>query len=135
MSSFVLCDESDWEELYQPEYYKWFRIKDAEDLLGHPSIAVYVHEDWQGGYEDDRIEYLEQQIEILAKFGYIKLVYKWSDGREEPFKMDSPQVIQSPQMDMFESLETGAITSSKPFEATVTWDKGEEDCEGGSCKI
>ena len=126
MSSFVLCDDNDWERLYQPEYYKYFRIKDAEDLLGHPQIRVFMHEDWHGSYGDDRIEYLEQQIEILAKFGYIHLVYKWSDGKEEEFKVESKPLIPSPQMEMFPS-------SSSP--SVAVYEREDSDCESGACSI
>jgi len=121
MSSFVLCDDESWEDLYQPEYYKWFRIKEAEDLLGHASIRVYVHIDWQEGYPDDRVEYLEQQIEILARFGYIKLIYKGEDGKEAGLVMDSTQVIESPHINMFESIKTGLEEAIESNAATVVY--------------
>ena len=125
MSSFVLCDDADWEELYQPEYHKWFRVESAADLLGHPRIIVRVHENWQGGYEDERIEYLEQQLETLATFGYIKLVYVYEDHKEEVFKVERVKVIESPQVEMFTTEST----------ATIAYEMDDGGCEGGACKI
>jgi len=124
MSSFVLCDDSDWKELYEEERHKYFRLQEASDLLGHPSIRVYIHEDWMGSYPDDRTEYLEQQIETLAVFGYIKLIYKYNEGKEEVFKVEPVKIIENPQMDMFESTPSVAV-----------YEKEDEDCAGGSCKI
>jgi hypothetical protein len=128
MSSFVLCDDSDWKEMYEDESHKWFRLQEASDLLGHPNIIVFVHDDWIGSVGDDRREYLEQQIETLAIFGYVKLVYKWADGKEEKFKMDTVQVIENPQVDMFEKTKTES-------NATIVYETEDDGCEGGACKI
>jgi hypothetical protein len=123
MSSFVLCDDSDWEELYEAESHKWFRLQDAKEIIGHPRIIVYVHEGWCASINDDRIEYLEQQIEILAHFGYIVLVYKWEGGREEVYEVEHIAVIDSPQIEMF------------PSSSVAVYETEDNDCEGGSCKI
>jgi hypothetical protein len=123
MSSFVLCDDSDWEELYEAESHKWFRLQDAKEIIGHPRISVYVHEWWCASINDDRAEYLEQQIEILAHFGYIVLVYKWEGGREEVYKVEHIAVIDSPQIEMF------------PSSSVAVYETEDNDCEGGSCKI
>ena len=123
MSSFVLCDDSDWETMYEAESYKWFRLQDAKEIIGHPRIIVYVHEGWCGSVDDDRAEYLEQQIEILAHFGYIVLVYKWEDGKEEVYKVEHTAVIDSPQVEMF------------PSSSVAVYETEDNDCAGGSCKI
>jgi hypothetical protein len=123
MSSFVLCDDSDWEEMYEAESYKWFRLQDAKEIIGHPRIVVYVHEGWCANIDDDRREYLEQQVEILAHFGYIVLVYKSESGREEVYEVQQTAVIESPQVEMF------------PSNAVAVYETEDNDCEGGSCKI
>jgi hypothetical protein len=123
MSSFVLCDDSDWEDMYEAESYKWFRLQDAKEIIGHPRIVVYVHEGWCANIDDDRREYLEQQVEILAHFGYIVLVYKSESGREEVYEVQQTAVIESPQVEMF------------PSNAVAVYETEDNDCEGGSCKI
>jgi hypothetical protein len=123
MSSFVLCDDSDWEDMYEAESYKWFRLQDAKEIIGHPRIVVYVHEGWCANIDDDRREYLEQQVEILAHFGYIVLVYKSESGREEVYEVQQTAVIESPLVEMF------------PSNAVAVYETEDNDCEGGACKI
>lgn len=125
MSSFVLCSDEVWKDKYQREYYKWFRLEEAEELLGHPDIVVYLYDDWSDTYQGRNLDFLQEQIEILARFGYIKLVYKDEDFMDTVYK--PPVVHVNPP----EKLSFSETTSS----AVVAYEREDMDCEGGSCKI
>ena len=130
MSSFVLCTDNDWTTLYQADSHKWHRLQDAEDLLGFPSIIVYIHEEWTFE-DDDRLQYLQEQIEILAKFGYVKIVYKYEDGAERPYTDAPAVVIPTPQVELFPDA-LGATTEPT---GTISYETVDDSCEGGACMI
>ncbi len=79
---FILCNNATYEEKYQPEAYKHIRLEQVEDLAGYAGITVVVEDGWEYDIHDDRTAYLQEQVEALSVFGYIRLVYVEEDGQE-----------------------------------------------------
>lgn len=127
MTSFVLCNNYDWNDKYKADNHKYTRLEQAVDLLGFPKIIVIVHEDWQDSCEWEGVDYLEQQIEVLARFGYVALVYMTDDGIEEVLKAETPLIPVSAQMELTWEDSKGESVASYEYE--------DSDCEGGACKL
>ena len=73
---YVLCSDETYKELYQPEHWKYIRLRDHQEPLGNAEIIVLVHD------EDTIDSLLEAQVQALADYGYFKVVYKSSEGSE-----------------------------------------------------
>ena len=127
MSSFVLCNNYDWEDKYQVDNHKYTRLDHAEDLLGFPKIRVLVHEDWQNSCEWEAVDYLEQQVEILARFGYVTLIYMTDDGLEEVLKVEPLVIPVKAQHEMNWEDSKG--------EAVVSYEYEDGGCDSGGCHI
>lgn len=136
---FVLCNNKQYEKLYQKEAYKHIRLEEHTDLAGYAGINVYIHEDWYTDTHDDRVEYLEQQLIALADFKYIKLNYVDEDGHTDkhfPPEMASPE---SPQRTL-EFTQGGSTTSTENSSLSLTEEErmallDTEDGCGGACSI
>lgn len=77
---FVLCSQYTYDKLYEKESHKYVRLEEHTDLAGYGRITVAIHSCWMEDINDDRIEYLENQLVALADFGYIFLEYVDEDG-------------------------------------------------------
>jgi len=122
---FVLCSKSTYKELYQPEAHKWIHVVDHRDLLGFKDVHVNVHDCWMYEVNDDRVDYLEQQLTALADFGYIKITYIQEDGWEENYEPEvlAPIGLQSEMV--LPSTSSG----------TVVYESSDSSCESGACAI
>ena len=122
---FVLCSEQTYQELYAHKAYKWIKIQEHNDLLGFKNVHVTIHDCWMYEINDDRVDYLEPQLEALADFGYIKITYKDSSGWCENYE---PEVISKPvklQLELPETVIKGVVA----YETVVN------NCESGACAI
>ena len=121
---FVLCSTQTYQELYQAEAHKWIRIVDHKDLLGFKDVHVNVHDCWMYEINDDRVDYLEQQLTALADFGYIRITYIREDGWQENYE---PEVLApiGLQSEMTFPTSTG----------TVVYETVDNSCESGACAI
>lgn len=122
---FVLCSKQTYKELYQPEAHKWIHVVDHRDLLGFKDVHVNVHDCWMYEVNDDRVDYLEQQLTALADFGYIKITYIQEDGWEENYEPEvlAPIGLQSEMV--LPSTSSG----------TVVYESSDSSCESGACAI
>ena len=86
MSSFVLCSDKTFEEKYRGESHRFHKMEEIEDLLGYAGIHVYVHDDWHMSHSANNVSYLEEQLEALAMYKYIKLYYidEWGTSAYHP---------------------------------------------------
>lgn len=86
MSSFVLCSDKTYEEKYEKNSYRFHKMEEIEDLLGYAGIHVYVHGDWYKTHTANNVAYLEEQLEALAMYKYIKLYYvdEWGTSLYHP---------------------------------------------------
>lgn len=122
---FVLCSTQTYKELYQPDAHKWIKVIDHKDLLGFKDVHVNVHDCWMYEVNDDRVDYLEQQLTALADFGYIKITYIQEDGWEENYEPEvlAPIGLQSEMV--LPSTSSG----------TVVYESSDSSCESGACAI
>ena len=122
---FVLCSTQTYEEKYKKEAHKHVRIQEHPDLLGYQNICVNIHDCWMYEINDERVDYLEQQLTALADFGYIKITYIQEDGWEENYEPEvlAPVGLQSEMA--FPSTGGG----------TVVYESSDNSCESGACAI
>lgn len=132
--NFVLCNNKTYEEKYQEEAYKYPRLEEVSDLAGYGRIVVLVEEDWGTDINDDRFHYLQEQLEALALFGYIHLVYVDEDGFESKF---TSTVELQEDFSVTQGGSTTPIENSSPElteEVRMRMLEGEDGCAGGSCR-
>lgn len=133
---FVLCSDLVYQEDYDRESYKYPRVLCHRSLIGWPKVHVIVHEGWEEDVCDERVEYLEQQLEALADFGFIKLFYISEEGWRDRHPSAIPLKKKEVQGDMFKE---GGFGDSVFFEekapSVIAYEVEDEDCAGGSCKI
>ena len=79
---YVLCDSVTYSKEYAREHYKYVRIYDVKDLNGFKGCTVRVHE---FDALDDEQSTLQKQLEALAEFDAIRLVYIDEDGIENKY--------------------------------------------------
>lgn len=133
--NFILCNNRTYEEKYQKEAYKHIRLEEVSDLAGYGKINVYVEDGWEYNINDDRCQYLEEQLEALAMFGYIHLSYVDEDGFESRY---------TPSTALGEDFSPKQGGSTLPMEKTshsltedermALVDTG-DGCSGGACVI
>jgi hypothetical protein len=121
---FVLCSTQTYEELYQAESHKWVRVSDHKDLVGFRNVHVTIHDCWMYELNDDRVDYLEQQLTALADFGYISITFQAEDGWSENYEREEAAPTEK-QLDLPLGIPS----------AVVAYEVEDNDCEGGACKI
>lgn len=132
---FVLCSQYTYDKLYSRESHKYVRLEEHTDLAGYARIGVAIHNCWLEDCNDDRIEYLEQQLVALADFGYIFLEYVDEDGWVDKY-YSTVEVTQK--------LTTGTSTPTPSNPMAIPEVLSESDRErlmeqedgcGGACAI
>jgi hypothetical protein len=123
---FVLCSKQTYKEQYQEEAHRWIHVVDHKDLLGFKDVHVNVHDCWMYEINDERVDYLEQQLTALADFGYIKITYIQEDGWEENYE---PEVLTP--IGLQSEMSPSPSTSS----GTVVYETVDNSCESGACAI
>lgn len=136
---FILSSDKTFKELYEAEQYKYLRVEEAQDLVGFPRIEVRIHDCWMEDINDCRVNYLLEQLEILADFGYIKIVYIDSDGWEDkrtPVEaaVESPQRTLSPEQGVSTGVRENSSQRFTEEDIQALYDDYEDDC-GGACTI
>lgn len=135
MSSFVLCSDETYQRLYQKESYKWMKLEEIEDLLGYAGIHVYVHDYWHTTHRASNISFLEEQIEALAMYKYIKLYYVDTEGHVDRYITPEEAVTASKQLEAAidrEGVEEPQVLSEADRERLI---QQEDGCAGGACTI
>ena len=108
---FILCNSATYEAKYQPEAYKHIRLEQVEDLAGYAGITVVIEDGWEYDMHDDRTAYLQEQVEALSVFGYIRLVYVEEDGQES--RVYPPVPLRRPLCALCLSLLAGSLGSRR----------------------
>tara|TARA_R110000744_G_scaffold179329_2_gene298308 strand:+ start:61 stop:297 length:237 start_codon:yes stop_codon:yes gene_type:complete len=73
---------------------------------------------------DDRVDYLEQQLTALADFGYISITFQAEDGWSENYEREEAAPTEK-QLDLPLGIPS----------AVVAYEIEDNDCEGGACKL
>ena len=79
---FVLSDIVTYNKLYASEGHNYIQLKSLEDLEGFQGIHVIIHE---FDALDDEQDIIQKQLEALAAFRFINLVYMDDEGNENKF--------------------------------------------------
>lgn len=134
--NFILATDKVYNALYEKDSHKHIRINDHRDLVGFHNIHVIVHEGWEEDMNDERIEYLAQQLEALADFGYIKLAFVDDDGWTDNYESPVVEDVRSAQRDFIHDIGVGyweGVTTAPSV--TVEYVTEDDGCAGGACKI
>ena len=105
------------------------------DLAGYAKIIVYIEEEWTYDIHDDRCCYLQEQLEALAMFGYISLIYVDEEGFESKF---TSTVALGEDFSHEQGGSTTPIQNSLPSlteEERMGLLETEDGCAGGACSI
>jgi hypothetical protein len=136
---FVLCSDSVYANLYERKAYKYVRVNDHRDLVGYHNIQVIVHDHWEDDLNDDRVDYLAQQLEALADFGYIQISYVDDDGWVDNYEAPSISPLKTPQMDFLHERGLGYREPPKSPQdgsgAVVAYEDDDSGCDSGACAI
>ena len=133
--NFILCNNATYEKKYQQEAYKHIRLEEVSDLAGYAKIIVYVEDNWMDDINDDRFHYLQEQLEALAMFGYISLIYVDEDGFESKF---TSTVALGEDFSHKQGGSTTPIENSPHSlteEERMSLLETEDGCAGGACTI
>ena len=132
---FILCNNATYEEKYQEEAYKNLRLEQVEDLLGYAGIEVLIEDGWEHNIYDDRTAFLQEQLEALGVFGYIRVVYIEEDGQESRVHSYNPseQVLASSQGGSLPLVEKSPQGLSEDERMALLETEG--GCAGGACVI
>ena len=95
MTQCVLCTDKTFEEKYQREFYKYYRLYESTDLLGYAGIEVLIHEDYHMDTAlGERLEdSLEERLTTLGEFGYCKVIFVDEDGNFSRLEPKQPKEI------------------------------------------
>ena len=82
---FILANNSTYNRLYSAEHFRYPRLLCHTDLLGYGKVRVRVHTSWELSHGHGNVGFLEEQLEALADFGYIKLEYMDEEGHIDQY--------------------------------------------------
>jgi hypothetical protein len=127
---FVISDIVTYNKYYAREAHRFIPLNAIEDLEGFPKIAVRIHE-----YDalSDEQDLLQKQVEALAAFGIIRLVYVDDEGNENKFYNVLKSVTEStPQQELKYTEDREAYTEEQ---VQAFMDSEEGGCSSGACSI
>lgn len=133
---FVLCSQHTYDKLYAREAHKYVRLEEHTDLAGYGRIIVSIHNCWVEDCNDDRLEYLEQQLVALADFGYIFLEYVDNDGWVDKYysSVEATQKLTtaSSTTKEYNPMAIPEVLSESDRERLM---EQEDGCASGACAI
>ena len=94
----VLCNNDTYDEVYEAEAYKYIRIVSELDPVGYAGIRVLVHD--EDCLNDDSMFRLQEDMELLHDYGYLKVVYVDGAGIHSNRTYTKPDVTHNPQVEM-----------------------------------
>jgi hypothetical protein len=127
---FVISDIVTYNKRYAREAHRFIQLNAIEDLEGFPKIAVRIHE-----YDalSDEQDLLQKQVEALAAFGIIRLVYVDEEGNENKFYNVLKSITDStPQQELNYTEDKKEYTEEQ---VQAFMDSEEGGCSGGACSI
>ena len=125
---FILSDIVTYNKHYAKDSHKSIALHAVEDLEGFPKITVRVH-DLDALSEEQEV--LQKQVEALAAFGMIRVVYVDEDGIENKFY----NVLQSVTADTKQREIVFTDTPYTEEQVKALMDSEEGGCSGGACTI
>lgn len=137
---FVLCNDATYQELYEKDKHSYIRLEEHTDLAGYAKIEVLVHEEWYTGFNDERYDYLEQQLVALADFRYITLTYVDNEGIQDKHYPCTQEPLGSSQKHLFKEEDLGYRVEEKTSqglteELRMKMLEQEDGCASGACAI
>ena len=127
---FVISDIVTYNKKYARDAHKFIPLNAIEELEGFPKITVRVHEFDALSDEQDT---LQKQVEALASFGVVKLVYVDDEGNENKFyNVLKPITESNPQAELKYTEDTREYTEAQ---VQAFMDSEEGGCSGGACSI
>ena len=124
---FALSDIVTYNEYYARESHKFIPLHTIADLEGFPKIAVRIH-DLDALSEEQEV--LQKQVEALAAFGMIRIVYVDEEGIENKFYDVMKPVTENKQREV--------VFTDTPYteeQVKALMDSEEGGCSGGACTI
>lgn len=125
---FCLCDIVTYNKLYAKENHVYIQLQCLEDLEGFQGINVIVHE---FDALSDGQDLLQKQVEALATFGLVRLVYVDEEGNENKFYNVLKSVTDSKGQREISYTDT-AYTEEQ---VKALMDSEEDGCASGACAI
>ena len=127
---FVISDIVTYNKRYAREAHRFIPLNAIEELEGFPKITVRVHEFDALSDEQDT---LQKQVEALASFGVVRLVYVDDEGIENKFyNILKPITESSPQSELKYTEDSKEYTEEQ---VQAFMDSEEGGCSGGACSI
>ena len=125
---FTLSHGSTYNRHYAQNSHRYIPLCNLKDLEGFPKVTVRVHE---FDALDDEQEILQGQVEALAMFGVIRLVYMDDEGNESRFY----NVMQTVTAGKAQKEIVYEETSYTEEQVKALMDSEEGGCSGGACTI
>ena len=124
---FIISDIVTYNKYYARDSHKYISLQTIADLEGFPKISVRVH-DLDALSEEQEV--LQKQVEALAAFGMVRVVYIDEEGVENRFYDVMTPVTESKQREI--------IFTDTPYteeQVKALMDSEEGGCSGGACTI
>lgn len=126
---FIISDIVTFNKLYAKDNHKFLPLKGIEDLEGFPKIGVRIHE-FDALSEEQ--ETLQKQVEALAFFDVVRIVYVDEEGIENThYNRATNLVVKSPEYK--HPLMQDTIFTEEYIQSVLDSDEG--GCSGGACTI
>lgn len=125
---FVISDIVTYNKSYARDSHRFIPLHAIENLEGFPKIAVRIHE-FDALSEGQDL--LQKQVEALATFGLVRLVYVDEEGNENKFYNVLKSVTDSKGQREISYTDT-AYTEEQ---VKALMDSEEGGCSGGACTI
>jgi hypothetical protein len=127
---FVISDIVTYNKYYAKDAHRFIQMHSIEDLEGFPKITVRVHE-FDALSEEQ--ESLQKQVEALATFGIIRLVYLDEESNENKFcNVLKPITESNNQKELRYTEDTREYTEEQ---VQAFMDSEEGGCASGACSI
>ena len=128
--NFIISDIVTYNKLYAQESHLYLQLKYLKDLDGFPRIGIRIHEfdvlDWEQ-------EVLLKQVEALAFFGYVNLIYVDDEGNENVQYPRATSLLSNvTKKEIARPFKEGRATEQQ-IQAFL--DNEEDGCSSGACAI
>ncbi|MDB4028385.1 hypothetical protein N9459_04285 [Flavobacteriaceae bacterium] len=126
--NFVISDIVTFNKNYAKDNHMYLPLHSIEDLEGFPRIGIRIHEfDALTTEQED----LQKQVEALAFFGYVYIVYVDDEGNENVFYKRAESLLSNGNAQKT-TIETTQYTEQQIQDLL---DSEGEGCSSGACAI
>ena len=126
---FIISDIVTFSKLYAKDNHKFIPLRGIEDLEGFPKICVRIHE-FDALFEEQ--EALQKQVEALAFFGVVNLIYVDEEGNENTHYTKATNLVVKPA-EYVAPIMADTVITEEYIQSVL--DNEEGGCAGGACNI